>query len=108
MKQYTTPVLEVMLDIPVETVANIKFLFKQEREQSAPTLLLKKFPGEVTCEDGVYKVPFTVEETGLFAADQFFYMDTRITDQTGNVPDTPIEHLRMSMSLFTHEEAVAE
>lgn len=107
MKQYTTPVLEVMLDIPVETVASIKFLFKQEREKDAPTLLLKTYPGDVTCEDGVYKVPFTVKETGLFAADKHFYMDTLITDQAGKIPETPIVHLIMSKSLFTIEEVEA-
>ena len=106
MKHYTTPVLKVMLDIPVETVASVKFLFKQERDAAAPTLLLKNYPGEVKYEDGVYKVPFTQKETALFQEDKYFYMDTLITDQTGKVPETPIVSLFMSRSLFTEEEAV--
>ena len=106
MKPYTTPVLEVQLDIPAETVANIKFLFKQERESSAKALLMKKYPGEVEYEDGVYKVPFTQEETALFAMDKYFFMDTLVTDQTGKIPDTPIVSLFMGRTLFTAEEAI--
>lgn len=104
MKQYTTPVLEVTFDIPHETVSTISFLFKQEREQEADTILLKRYPGGVGYADGVYRIPFTAEETGLFARDEYFYMDTRITDQTGNVPSTPIVPLYMSQTLFKWEE----
>lgn len=107
MKHYTTPTLQVKLDIPVETVASIKFLFKQERDAAADALLLKTYPGDVTYEDGIYKVPFTQEETGLFTEEKYFYMDTMIVDQTGNVPETPIVSLFMSRSLFTAEEAGA-
>lgn len=106
MKPYTTPVLEVQLDIPQETVRSIKFLFKQEREPTATALLLKKYPGEVKFEDGVYKVPFTQKETTLFATDKYFFMDTLITDQNGKIPDTPIVSLFMSRTLFTAEEAI--
>ena len=106
MKHYTTPVLEVTLDIPVETVQSIKFLFEQERDSEAEALLMKHYPGEVKYENGVYKVPITQEETALFAAEKYFYMDTLIVDQTGKVPETPIVSLFMSRSLFSHEEAV--
>ena len=108
MKPYTTPVLEVTLDIPAETVASIKFLFKNEPDREAESLLLKKYPGEVKCEDGIYKVPISQAETGLFAQNKYFYMDMLITDQTGRIPETPIVTLFMSKSLFTYEEAVAE
>ena len=108
MKPYTTPVLEVTLDIPVETVASIKFLFKQEDKQEAATLLLKKYPDEIKCEDGIYKIPFTQAETDLFAQNQYFYLDMLVTDQTGKIPRTPILSLFMSKTLFTYEEAVAK
>lgn len=104
MKRRTTPVLEVTFDIPNETVAEIQFLFKQEREESAEALLLKSYPGEVTFVDGVYLVPMTVRETALFEGGKQFYMDTRITDQTGKVPETPIVGLFMSKTLFSERE----
>lgn len=104
MKQLTTPVLEVVFDIPPETVAAVDFLFKQQNDRNAATILLKSYPEDVTCTNGVYKIPFTVEETEKFEGGQFFYMDTRITDQTGKIPDTPIIRLFMSRTLFTYEE----
>lgn len=106
MKPYTTPVLKVTLDIPDETVASVDFIFKQERDRETETLLLKKYPGEVEREGGVYIVPLSQEETARFAEDKCFYMDTLIRDQTGKVPDTPIVSLFMSRTLFSHEEAV--
>ena len=108
MKHYTPQVLEVTLDIPVETVASIKFLFKEERDPKSRTLLMKEYPGDVRCEDGVYKVPITQAETSLIPGDKYFYMDTLVKDQTGRIPKTPIISLFMSESLFTYEEAVEE
>lgn len=104
MKRRTTPVLEVTFDIPNETIAKIEFLFKQEREETAPALLLKTYPNEVNFVDGVYLVPMTAEETALFKGGSQFYMDTRITDQTGKVPETPIVALFMSKTLFSEKE----
>ena len=106
MKRYTTPELEVVLDIPVETVKSIDFLFKQQCDPDADAILLKKYPGDVTCDNGIYNVPFSAAETALFAGGMYFYMDLRITDQTGKVPTTPIVHLYMSNTLFTEKEVV--
>lgn len=106
MKLYTTPVLRVKLDIPVSHVASIKFLFKQEQDPNAKTLLLKEYPGEVTYERGCFNVPVTQAETALFAPDENFYMDTLVTDQAGHVPRTDICKLFMHGSMFSYEEAV--
>lgn len=107
MKRRTTPVLDVTFDIPSDTVSRIRFLFKQEPEESAKTLLMKTYPGEVTRDGEVYYVPMTAEETTLFASGKAFYMDTHITDQTGHVPETPIVGLFMSKTLFSAKEVEA-
>ena len=105
MKLLTTPVLEVTFDIPPETVATIEFLFKQTNDEKAPAVLLKSYPNDVKCVDGVYRVPFTAEDTARFEGGKHFYMDTRITDQTGKIPETPIVSLYMSKTLFSEVTA---
>ena len=102
MKQLTTPVLEVTLDIPHETVAFMTFLFTQNADGTG-VALEKEYPGAVTYADGVYSVPFDENDTALFKADAYFYMDTRIVDQAGKVPETSIVSLWMSRTLFRQE-----
>lgn len=104
MKRRTTPVLEVIIDIPSESIAKIEFVFKQEKEETAEALVLKSYPGEVYFDDGVCCIPWTSEETALFKGGRNFYMDTRITDPVGHVPDTPIITLFMSKTLFSEKE----
>lgn len=105
MKRRTTPVLEVTVDIPDEVVVEIQFIFKQERDEKAPELLLKTYPGDVKREDGVYRIPMSADDTALFNGRSPFYMDTRIVDAVGNVPETPIITLYMSETLFSDKEA---
>lgn len=101
MKRGTTPVLPVTIDMNVELISEIEFVFKSEFEEEAPVLLMKKFPDEVSYHDNAFYIPFTEKETRLFARQ--FYMDTRITTVSGSIPETEICKLYMNPTLF--EEA---
>ena len=111
MKRGTTPVLPVHFSINNDDVETIEFLFKQEKSESAPEILLKTYPGEdVEYKESynIYNVAFTSEETRLFAEDQPFYMDTRITMTGGSIPETPIVTLRMHPTLFAQAKVEDE
>jgi len=110
MKRGTTPVLPVHFSINNDDVETIEFLFKQEKSESAPELLLKTYPGEVEYDESrnMYNVAFTSDETWLFAEDEPFYMDTRVTMIGGSIPETPIVTLRMHPTLFEHDDEEEE
>lgn len=107
MKRGTTPILPVRCNINNNDVETIEFLFKQEKSESAPNTLLKLYPSEEveykeSCN--VYNIAFTEDETRLFAEDEPFYMDTRITMVGGSIPETNIVTLRMHPTLFAQDE----
>lgn len=107
MKRGTTPVLPVHFNINNDDVETIEFLFKQEKSESAPEILLKTYPsGDVEYKESsnIYNVAFTSDETRLFAEDEPFYMDTRITMTGGSIPETNIVTLRMHPTLFAQDE----
>lgn len=107
MKRNTTPSLEVTFAIDNENLQSIEFVFKQEDKESAPALVEKTYPDDVTYKDGVYRVPFTTEETLRFEENKHFYMDTRPHTKGGAIPETPIVKLFMNKTLFK-SEAVGE
>lgn len=106
MKRGTTPVLPVHFSINNSDVETIEFLFKQEKSELAPAILLKTYPDDVEYDESrnLYKVAFTSDDTWLFAEDEPFYMDTRITLLGGSIPETNIVTLRMHPTLFEHDD----
>lgn len=103
MKRGTTPALPVRLKCRHTDVDTIEFLFKQQKSESAPAILLKTYPdGGVTFDDEkeLYLISFSEADTWLFAEDEPFYMDTKITLISGQIPETPIVTLRMHPTLF--------
>lgn len=106
MKQLTTPILQVMIDLDVEGIDHIDFMFKQENFQDCTTKLLKTFPTDVTydSETKIFSIPFTIEDTSIFAQNRLFYMDTRPVYQNGRVLPTEIIELFMCNTLFTEED----
>lgn len=93
MKRGTTPRLRLGHTLDLSVVERIDFLFKQERSEAAPALLQKSFlpvGGQVTERDGLFEIPFTQEESRLFADRRPFYCDPRITLTGGSIPETAI------------------
>ncbi len=93
MKRGTTPVLRLGHELDLASVERIDFLFKQEKAESAPALLKKTYMplgGQVTEEKGVFQIPFTQEETRLFAPGAPFYCDPRVTLTGGSIPATKV------------------
>lgn len=103
MKRGTTPVLRLEHTLDLSTVERIEFLFKQERRESAPALLKKTYlpvGGQVQEAQGIFEIPFTVEESRLFAAGQPFFCDPRITLTGGSIPPTAILQLSCQDTLW--------
>lgn len=103
MKRGTTPTLPVRLKCQNTDINSIEFLFKQQKSEFAPALLLKTYPDDgvnYDQETDCYNISFSEAETRLFAEDEPFYMDTRIILITGSIPETPIVTLRMHPTLF--------
>jgi hypothetical protein len=106
MKNGTTSVLPVRFRLNGADIESITFLFKQEKSNLAPEILVKNYPGDVEYKEdsNVFEVPFTEAETWLFTEDEPFYMDTKLTLISGHVPETPIVTLRMHPTLFSRPE----
>ena len=93
MKRGTTPRLPLRHTLELAVVERIDFLFKQEREESAPAILKKTWlptGGEVEEKDGVFEIPFTEQETRLFKSGHSFFCDPKITLTGGSIPATEI------------------
>ena len=93
MKRGTTPLLCFSHDLDLSTVERIDFLFKQERSEAAPGLLKKTWLPEgnqVLEENGIFQIPFTLEESRLFLEGRPFFCDPRITLAGGKIPQSAI------------------
>lgn len=104
MKNGITSILPVRFRLNGADVESIIFLFKQQKSNSAPEILVKNYPGEVEYKTdcNIFEVPFSEEDTWLFAEDELFYMDTKVTLINGKIPETPIVTLRMHSTLFSN------
>ena len=103
MKRGTTPTLPVRLKLRASDIAQVDFLFKQIKSETAPEILLKTYPGEDVNYDtdhDIFEISFSEADTRLFTEDEPFYMDTKITLVNGKIPETPIVTLRMHPTLF--------
>lgn len=88
MKRGTTPTLQVSHTLDMALVKTVDFLFKHSPRESARKILIKRFPSEVTEENGVFFIPFTKEETALFTGGCQVYCDPRVIYHTGQIPNT--------------------
>jgi len=106
IKRGTTPCLTVRLkgleaDAAVESV---EFVFKQECAESAPELVRKSWPKQVErTAEGLYRVPFSEEETRLFKPGRYMYMDARVRFAGGGLAAPPMAALMVRPTLFTEE-----
>lgn len=100
MKRGTTPTLQIEHDLDMSTVSKVEFLFKQNKLESGNAVLIKTYPDDVTENDGKFNIPFTGEETRLFASNRNFYCDPKITLSNGMIPATEILELSCSPTLW--------
>ncbi len=101
--------MPVRIHMPLDFVEKIEFIFKQEKDRSAPILKSAVYPdtAERYGDKDLVLIPWSKEDTYLFEEDAPFYMDTRITrNDTEDQPDTPIVTLKMSPSLFEEGDVV--
>lgn len=105
-KRRTTPRQKVQVGVDVGEISEMTFLYKTEKSETAPEILTKTYPGEVTYDEegGYFVIPWTEAETLLFAPNDIFYMDTRIVLDGGYVPTTNIVALTMNPTLFGESE----
>lgn len=89
-------------------VERVDFLFKQERQETAPALLKKSWlpvGGQAEEKQGVFEIPFTQEESRLFASGKPFYCDPRITLVGGSIPATTILQFSCKDTLWGDADA---
>ena len=100
MKRKTTPTLQVTHNLDMALVATVDFLFKHSPRESARKILIKRFPGEVTEENGVFLIPFTEEETALFTGGCQAYCDPRVVLHSGQIPAVEVFHFSVEETLW--------
>ena len=107
MKRGTTPILRLAHSLDLTAVERIDFLFKQERSEAAPVLLIKTWlalGGHVEENKGVFEIPFTAEESRLFEGGKPFYCDPRITLTGGSIPATTILQFSCKETLWGEDD----
>ena len=108
MKRGTTPRLRLGHTLDLTGVERIDFLFKQEKQETAPALLKKTWlpiDGQVEEKAGVFEIPFTEEESRLFEGGRPFYCDPRITLTGGSIPATAILQFSCRDTLWGEKDA---
>lgn len=104
MKRGTTPTLPIKINMPFSNIKSIEFIFCTDKTEYSNTLLYKAFEGNIPIKeqndnDFVVGLSLTAEETMRLSAGDV-YMDTRIV-LTGNlIPETSIEKVNISNTLF--------
>ena len=106
MKRNTTPTLTVKINLPLDSVKRIEFIFKEEISKEYPALIHKKLEkadfklkDENTTECFHLLLSFTTEETMLLPEGDV-YMDTLIELNGGIVPETVVVRLNVNETLF--------
>lgn len=103
MKQLTNNLLKINfkgIDL-LNGVSKVEFAFSQEIGETP--LKLAEYPGDsvVMLSNTSLGVIWTAAETKEFKADEYFYLDTRITpSDTAYQPETEIIKLKMNPTLF--------
>ena len=103
MKKGTTPTLRIQLDnLDFTKVAEIKFIFKQQKDEWCDDKIIKTYPGDVLLDEDkkLFSIHFKEEETRSFEGGESIYMDTKITFLDGNITGTNIVSILVSDTLF--------
>ena len=100
MKRKTTPTLQVSHTLDMGQVATVDFLFKHSPRADARKILIKRYPGEVTEQGGVFFIPFTQEETALFTGGCQVYCDPRVTLRSGQIPAVEVFSFPVEQTLW--------
>lgn len=109
IKRNTTPVLPITVEVPLEKVREIEFVFKSRIDPDAPALVKKEYNvGEgagIPVEEGDTSKEFTVlvkldaKETMKLISGEV-HMDTRIVLTDGDIPYTDIVSGNIKETLF--------
>lgn len=102
MKRRTTPTLEVsILDLNITDIESIDFIFKATHSETAPAIVKKSYPDDVTYDEAtkLFQIPFTEKETLLFTG-KLYYMDTRPITKGGDIIPTEIATDNVKPTLF--------
>lgn len=104
MKRGTTPTLPIKINMPFDNIKSIEFIFCKDKTEYSNTLLYKAFEDNIPVKeqrdnDFVVELSLTAEETMRLSAGDV-YMDTRIVLTGGLIPDTSIEKVNISDTLF--------
>jgi len=97
--------------IDASDIRKVKFIFRQVKNMNGAIKKEEEYDASdesssVELIDGMFIVPFSLEDSYLFRQNTPFYMDTKIfLNDTDNNPETEIVELYMNQTLFRKEEA---
>lgn len=107
MKRNTTPTLCISINIELDTIKEIEFLFKSQNREGSNKLVSKKFTSDtmITAKgessgEILFFVEFTAKETMLLP-EGTIYMDTRIVTNENKILETEIVSFDMHKTLFS-------
>jgi len=104
IKRGTTPTLPVQIDLDMEHIATVDFLFKSKMLESDTVKVEKQYPTDVTYSDGIFYVEFSEEDTRTFAAGTMMYLDVKPTTTDGRILATEIVPIDVYLTLYPAEE----
>ena len=107
VKKNTTPTLPITVNLPLNQVKRLEFIFKKKKTGSHPALLHKTFTaGKIPVDESassndyfVVLLELTAKETSRFQVGEMF-MDTRAELTDGSVPETEIVAFDVTPTLF--------
>lgn len=103
IKRGTTPSIPVIIDLEMEDIDHIDFIFRQHLIDEGPNVS-KTYPTDVDLEEGVFYINLTEEDTRLFEQDSVFFLDTRPVTENGHIIPTQIVNLQSYPTLFPPQE----
>ena len=97
----------VYMNLDLDLIDHVDFMFKQDNDKTCTTKMLKTYPddeGIYIDENGAFQVPFTAEETYMFKERKLLYLSVRPVLIDGSMPEVPTVAIRMHSTLYNQEE----
>ena len=103
IKRGTTPTIPIQIDLDMEHIATVDFLFKSKMLESDTVKVEKSYPTDVTYADGIFYVEFSEEDTRTFAGNSIMYLDVKPTTTDGRILATKIVPIDVYLTLYAEE-----
>lgn len=104
VKRGTTTSIPVELELDMEDIVRIDFLFRQHMSDSEGMAVTKSWPEDVDLEDGVFYIDLNEDDTRVFSQESLFFLDTHPITENGHIVPMEIVNLQSYPTLFPPQE----